>query len=127
GRRVDQRTRMSCSSAGSRGLDSVDLVADDAGPLWRDCASAELASSAPVEVVLVDNDSRDGEPQKTLDAHRDDPRVRSVRNATNLGFGRACNLGAARARGDALLFLNPDGLVEADTIRKFREAAADRA
>jgi GT2 family glycosyltransferase len=114
-------------TTGANGLTSVVVVAADSGPLLRECVSAVLASSAPVEVVLVDNDSRDGEPQKTLDAHRDDPRVRSVRNATNLGFGRACNLGAARARGDALLFLNPDGLVEADTIRKFREAAADRA
>jgi GT2 family glycosyltransferase len=52
-----------------------------------------------------------------------DPRLRILRNEANIGFGPACNRGAALARGDALLFLNPDCLIEADTIVGLRDCA----
>src|SRR5436189_149006 len=36
------------------------------------------------------------------------PEGRVVEPGANLGFGAACNFGAREARGDLLLFLNPD-------------------
>ncbi len=57
------------------------------------------------ELIVVDNDSADG----TVDAVRElAPEGRVVEPGANLGFGAACNLGAREARGDLLLFLNPD-------------------
>jgi GT2 family glycosyltransferase len=57
------------------------------------------------EVILVDNGSTDGTAAflDTLAA----PFV-VVRNAANEGFARACNQGAATARGTYLIFLNND-------------------
>ena len=60
----------------------------------------------PYEVIAVDNASADG----TVAALARYPGVRLVANAQNLGFGRACNEGAALARGELLVFLNPDVL-----------------
>jgi GT2 family glycosyltransferase len=57
------------------------------------------------EVILVDNGSTDRTAAllATLSAP-----FRTIRNATNEGFARACNQGAAAARGDDLIFLNND-------------------
>lgn len=57
------------------------------------------------EVILVDNASTDG----TVDAVQAAfPHVRVVRNATNAGFPAANNQAVAVARGEYVLFLNPD-------------------
>jgi GT2 family glycosyltransferase len=37
-----------------------------------------------------------------------EPRLKIVRNDVNLGFAVACNIGFSRAKGDFVLFLNPD-------------------
>jgi GT2 family glycosyltransferase len=58
-----------------------------------------------VEVVVVDNASRDGSAD-AIAAHC--PTVTLVRSATNLGFAAGVNLAARHARGAALLILNPD-------------------
>ena len=58
-----------------------------------------------VEVIVVDNSPGDG----TGDiARRDFPWVDYVAAEKNLGFGRANNRGFSRARGEFILFLNPD-------------------
>jgi GT2 family glycosyltransferase len=75
------------------------------GRLGR-CLDA-LAASPPAcacEVIVVDNASDDGSWDEA-EAH---PDVRLVRNAENVGFGRACNQAAALAAGRHLVFLNFD-------------------
>jgi N-acetylglucosaminyl-diphospho-decaprenol L-rhamnosyltransferase len=110
------------------GLTSVVIVAADSGPLLFQCVDRVLASNALVEIILVDNASADGFPAKAAAAHAGDTRVRLVENTGNRGFGPACNQGAAEAAGDALVFLNPDCLIEADTIAALRAiVAADRS
>ena len=110
------------------GLTSVIVVAADSGPLLPQCVERVQASSAPVEIVVVDNASRDGFPAKAIAAHAGDGRFQLIENAANRGFGPACNQGAATAHGDALVFLNPDCLVDADTIAMLRAIAdADRS
>jgi GT2 family glycosyltransferase len=62
------------------------------------------------QVVVIDNASGDG----SLGLLRgiDDPRVIVVESPNNLGFGAAANLGAGRASGDLLVFLNSDAEFE---------------
>src|SRR5690242_4969447 len=91
---------------------SVIIVAADSGPSLRDCVSRALASTVPVELVVVDNASRDGLPQVLARACEHDGRVRFIYNHANVGFGPAVNAGARQAHGDALLILNPDCLLE---------------
>ena len=106
------------------GLTSVVIVAADSGPGLIGCIERVLDSCAPVEAIIVDNASGDGTPEATAARWANDSRVRILRNARNLGFGSGCNRGAASARGDALLFLNPDCEVAPDTISRLRAAAA---
>ncbi|MEH3117922.1 MAG: glycosyltransferase [Methylorubrum populi] len=87
---------------------SIVVVARDARhllalTLYRLCASQTLADVS-FEVVLVDNASA---PETRALYDRLDG-VTLIANATNTGFGPACNAGAARARGRFILFLNPD-------------------
>jgi glycosyltransferase involved in cell wall biosynthesis len=48
-------------------------------------------------------------------------RVRVIRNADNKGFVEACNSGAAAARGDFLVFLNNDTIVQPDWLSSLVE------
>ncbi len=73
-----------------------------------------------VKVILVDNTCEDAEVLKAMSSRLS---VKVLEPKTNLGFGRACNLGAREARTEFLLFLNPDAVVEPGSIEAFLEAA----
>lgn len=76
--------------------------------LPRCCEALARTEYAPYELIVVDNASADGSLTYLEQAQ---PQARVIANRANLGFGRACNQGAAIARGDLLLFLNPDVVV----------------
>jgi GT2 family glycosyltransferase len=59
---------------------------------------------ADYEVIVVDNGSRDATGE-SLQRH---PEVEVITSETNLGYGRAVNLAARAAQGDALVLLNDD-------------------
>lgn len=61
-------------------------------------------ADVPYEVIVVD-DCSDEHTRESLEAVTG---LRLLRNETNRGFLLNCNLGAATARGDYLLFLNND-------------------
>ncbi|MFC5740112.1 glycosyltransferase family 2 protein [Dyella tabacisoli] len=103
---------------------SVIVVAADSGPSLLDCARRVLACDVPLELILVDNGSGDGVPQLIEQRHQADARLRVIYNRANLGFGPAMNRGAAQARGDALLVLNPDCLLESDSLRRLLDTLA---
>lgn len=67
------------------------------------------------EVIVVDNASADSGEQDILDQF---PEVRWINNAQNIGFGKANNIGFEAARGTYTLILNPDTVVQSDTIQK---------
>lgn len=63
-------------------------------------------SSLSIEVIVVDDQS----PDHTAEMLKGVPGITVVTTPTNLGFVGACNLGAAAATGDILVFLNNDTL-----------------
>lgn len=87
------------------------------------CLDRLLAADEVGEVVVVDNGSRDG----TVDALRTrasrDHRLRFIGNAGNPGFAVACNQGSARIDTPWLAFVNPDLLVEPDSLSRLRRLA----
>jgi GT2 family glycosyltransferase len=106
------------------GLTSVVVTAANSGNDLATCVERVAASTAPIEVIVSDNESTDGSVDAVESRWKGDDRVRIVRNGANLGFGAACNRAAAVARGDVLLILNPDCRVEGDTVSRLRAVLA---
>lgn len=71
------------------------------------------------EVLVVDNASTDHSMQLLA---RPLPATTLIPSPVNLGFARANNLAAARARGRALLFLNPDTRLLEGALARLLEA-----
>jgi N-acetylglucosaminyl-diphospho-decaprenol L-rhamnosyltransferase len=109
-------------------LTSIVIVAADSGPGLVDSVRRALAGDTPVELLISDNASSDGSVAAVAQVFADDTRVGIVYNGKNLGFGAGVNRAAARARGDYLLILNPDCLLEPDTIARLiaQVTAVDR-
>ncbi len=70
--------------------------------------------SGATEIIVCDNDSRDGTVPLLKPRWPDATWISLDRN---LGFGTACNRGAAASTQPLLLFLNPDTLVREDTFQ----------
>lgn len=70
------------------------------------------------EVIVVDNDSKDGTNRMIRDEF---PDVRVVCNDFNAGFAKACNQGIALAKGEVIILLNPDMVVHAGSIDRVYE------
>ena len=66
-----------------------------------------------VEVIVVDNNSSDNSVDFLTPIF---PEVNFIDLKENLGFPKANNIGASHASGDYLLILNPDTLLEEDTL-----------
>lgn len=75
---------------------------------------------AGTPVVLVDNASADTEALEKL---AQDHGAELLLNSENLGFGPACNQGAARAETEYLLFLNPDAALQPGALDALIAAA----
>lgn len=90
-------------------------------PLFE-AIDAVLAAPDIDELILLDN----GNPKpvrarlEALAEARSD--VRLLAGQGNVGFARACNLGARAAQGEVVLFLNPDALIAPGAAALLAEA-----
>ena len=105
---------------------SVVVVKLNAGDELLQTVSSALASTVPVEVLVVDNASTDGSRERLAERYAEEPRVRILRNEANFGFAEASNAGIAEARGGHILLLNPDCSVEPGTLETVRRALEER-
>jgi GT2 family glycosyltransferase len=100
---------------------SVIIVNWNAGSALDACLESVLADEGRPEIVLVDNASSDGSVAAARAAH---PDVRIVETGQNLGFAGGANRGAAAARGELLVFLNPDARLLPGAIAALATALA---
>ena len=93
---------------------SIIIVNWNAGHQLRDCINSIQKFGAPyvIQTIVVDNASTDGSESTVTDVLD----ITVILSGENLGFGKACNLGAQHAQGEYLLFLNPDAALYKDTL-----------
>jgi len=70
------------------------------------------------EIIVVDNDSRDGCLEMVKKEFKKDPRIKTIQSAKNLGMGAGNNLGIREAKGKYILVLNPDIMILPNTLEK---------
>ena len=68
------------------------------------------------EVLLVDNASTDLSVKNALQAFGGDTRLRLVQSKENLGFSGGNNLGFNHSKGDLIVFLNNDTVVDSQWL-----------
>lgn len=92
------------------------IVNWNSGSQLSDCLDSIEAFGAPYveKVIVVDNGSSDGSAQTATQRAG----TKLVEAKENLGFGRACNLGAHHTTSSFILFLNPDASLFAGTLER---------
>lgn len=102
-------------------MSSLDVIVVNwnSGAQLRECLASLVASRFAAvrlgSVVVVDNASTD---ESLLGIQDFGLPLNCIENDANLGFGAACNQGAASCKSDYLLFLNPDARLFPDTIER---------
>lgn len=100
---------------------SVVMVSYYTGPSLMESVPAVLADTDILELIIVDNGNTVSARQRLWALAKNERRIRIVQGQGNVGFGRACNYGAKLARGDYILFLNPDAVIEKGTAMVLAE------
>lgn len=87
------------------------------------CIESILSGSGEenVEIIVVNNDS-----EERLEGSLGD-NIKIINNGENLGFSKASNIGAKAARGEILLFLNPDAWISEGKIKAVKKEFEDPA
>jgi O-antigen biosynthesis protein len=79
------------------------------------CAVLKACKNITAEVIVADNNSSDGSKDFLLPKF---PQVNFIWNNSNVGFAKANNQALAQAKGEYILFLNPDTIVPEDCFEK---------
>ncbi|HVR81439.1 MAG TPA: glycosyltransferase family 2 protein [Luteimonas sp.] len=88
-----------------------------------DCLSRLRAAAGVAQIRVIDNGSDDGTLPIVQRHAAADARVRFIANPDNPGFAVACNQGARGSDAPWLAFVNPDCLVEPDSLSQLRAHA----
>ncbi|WP_446744385.1 glycosyltransferase family 2 protein [Silvibacterium acidisoli] len=125
GLRLDT-TSNGCEQANEMDL-SIIIVNWNSTDYLRQCLLSIYRETAKLtfEVIVIDNCSRDNSCSELV--HSSFPQVILHCSDQNIGFARACNLGADLSKGRALLFLNPDTEIHDDVFSRMIEAAESRS
>jgi GT2 family glycosyltransferase len=97
------------------------FVAWNSGPELCECIGSlvadrngEGAELAEISIVVVDNGSTDGSVEAAASRHGREFTLISL--PENVGFARACNIGAATEPWDCVYFLNPDTVFSRQSV-----------
>ena len=86
---------------------SICIVSWNTKDLLRKCIQSIIDKTFKLEyeIVVVDNDSKDGSFDMVKELY---PYYRIIQSGRNVGFAKANNIAAAHASGKYILYLNPD-------------------
>jgi GT2 family glycosyltransferase len=84
----------------------VVIVNYNAGSYLLECVRSVLPLAG--QILVVDNASTDESLNLCSHHFSGSPKIKIIRNGSNLGFSAACNIGFKYADRDFILFINPD-------------------
>jgi GT2 family glycosyltransferase len=97
-------------------LVSVIVLNYNAGDLLLNCVdSLKKSTYANLEILVVDNISSDGSQRKCMEKF---PDIKLIQNEKNLGYCGGNNIGIKEAKGEFIVILNPDTIVEPNCVKE---------
>jgi len=97
-------------------LVSIIILNYNAGQILLDCFESVIKTNYDnFEIIIVDNASEDKSYRKCKEKFE---RTRIIENEKNLGYCEGNNIGIREAKGDYIVILNPDTIVEPNCIRE---------
>jgi len=88
----------------------------NAGDLLLNCIdSLKKSTYANLEILVVDNISSDGSQRKCKEKF---PDIKLIQNEKNLGYCGGNNIGIKEAKGEFIVILNPDTIVEPNCVKE---------
>ena len=105
---------------------AVVVVNFNAGEHLLRCLASVYAAAGEIalDVLVVDNASRDGSAGRASEAH---PTARIVENPVNRGFAAAANRGVRETDAPFVLLLNPDAEITGGELSALLKVARDRS
>ncbi len=101
-------------------LVSVIVLNYNAGDLLLNCIeSIKKSSYSNIEILVVDNISSDESHIKCKEKF---PEIKLIENKENLGYCGGNNVGIKQAKGDYIVILNPDTIVDSNWIDELLSA-----
>lgn len=96
---------------------SIIIVNYNTKTITLDCVKSIVTNTKGVdyEIILVDNNSTDG----SAEFFENDSHIKFVKSSSNLGFGKANNLGLRIAEGKYIFYLNSDTLLLNNAVKLF--------
>lgn len=97
---------------------SIIIVSYNTKDLLLDCISSihTTIKKTPYEIIVVDNASTDKTSKELENKKSDFKNMKLIQNEENEGFSKANNRGVKIAKGEYILFLNPDMIMYEHTI-----------
>lgn len=105
---------------------SVVMVVYMTGDALQESVACVLADPMVDEFIIVDNGSSCTEALDLNGLVERDRRVVLIQGQGNVGFARGANLGARRASGEVLVFLNPDAFLQPGCLDELVRAIDDK-
>ncbi len=97
-------------------LVSVIVLNYNAGQLLLDCVeSLQKSTYQNLEIIVVDNISKDNSHTKCKEKF---PEITLIQNEENLGYCEGNNVGVKEAKGEFIIILNPDTIVQDECIKE---------
>ena len=97
-------------------LISIVVLNYNAGDLLINCVeSLKKSSYHNFEILIVDNISSDNSQTKCKEKF---PDIKLIQNEKNLGYCGGNNVGINHAKGDYIVILNPDTIVDSDWLKE---------
>jgi GT2 family glycosyltransferase len=111
---------------GARPSVSVVMVVYMTGEALHESLACVLRDPSVGELVIVDNGSTSADASELRDLSDRDDRVVLLAGHGNIGFARGANLGARTAKGEVLIFLNPDAFLQPGCVTELAREIVGR-